>query len=364
MTALSAIAEDWRALAARAAEPNVFYEPAFALAGAPAFGVDAGAVLAWTAGGRLVGLFPLRLARRRYGVPFPVLTAWTHPFAPLGTPLVDRDFTLPAIAAFLDDIARRHAPAPPLLMPFFGEDGEVAMALEAALALRQSRQAAFDPHLRALLIPDAVRGREARQPIDRKKRKEYARQRRRLADKGTLAFDLATTPRAIELALPEFLALEASGWKGRAGSAAAQTPGLQNFVQAAVSGLAAEGKARIARLTLNGRAVASAIVLTSGAGAWFWKTAYDETHARASPGVLATLDVSEALKHDTGLAFVDSCATSDHPMIDHLWRDRRRLSDRLIALAPGVRFDLACRLETLRRNAIAAGKRMHTWLGR
>ena len=35
---LGAIAAEWRELAARALEPNVFYEPAFALAAAPVFG--------------------------------------------------------------------------------------------------------------------------------------------------------------------------------------------------------------------------------------------------------------------------------------------------------------------------------------
>ena len=35
IAALESIAEEWRELAARSLEPNVFYEPAFALAAAP-----------------------------------------------------------------------------------------------------------------------------------------------------------------------------------------------------------------------------------------------------------------------------------------------------------------------------------------
>jgi hypothetical protein len=38
VAALGPIAAEWRALAARALEPNVFYEPAFTLAAAPVFG--------------------------------------------------------------------------------------------------------------------------------------------------------------------------------------------------------------------------------------------------------------------------------------------------------------------------------------
>src|ERR1051325_1548782 len=74
--------EAWHALAARALEPNVFYEPAFAQAAAPVFGQDAGATLVWS-GHRLVGLFPGRIERRG---PLTRLAGWTHSFAPLGTP--------------------------------------------------------------------------------------------------------------------------------------------------------------------------------------------------------------------------------------------------------------------------------------
>lgn len=48
LTRLEPVAPQWRELAGRALEPNVFYEPAFALAAVPVFGADAGAVLIWS----------------------------------------------------------------------------------------------------------------------------------------------------------------------------------------------------------------------------------------------------------------------------------------------------------------------------
>src|ERR1043165_7861233 len=92
----------WRDLATRALEPNVFYDPAFALAAAPVFGAQAGAV-AGRRGGRLIGLFPAR-AERRYGV-MATLTGWTHPYAPLGVPLVDRTEADAAIGGRLAHVA-------------------------------------------------------------------------------------------------------------------------------------------------------------------------------------------------------------------------------------------------------------------
>ena len=34
------------------------------------------------------------------------------------------------------------------------------------------------------------------------------------------------------------------------------------------------------------------------------------------------------------IARVDSCATADHPMIDHIWRERLALADLLVRVGP------------------------------
>ena len=130
LAALTDIVEPWRALCERAAEPNVFYDPAFALAAAPIFGHGVEAILIWDAAERLVGFFPFSVAARRYGIRVPLILGWTHHFAPLGTPLVDRDFSCEAIAAFLARIARDDALPKLLLLPLLNESGPVAAALQ------------------------------------------------------------------------------------------------------------------------------------------------------------------------------------------------------------------------------------------
>ena len=160
-------------------------------------------------------------------------------------------------------------------------------------------------------------------------------------------------------ALGDFLTLEATGWKGRAGTAARDHAEIRTFMETAVGKLAGEGKAQLARLFLDTRAIAAIIVLRSGDTAWCWKIAYDESRARASPGVQLLLHVTKTLLDDPRVARADSCATPDHPMIDHVWRERLALADRLIRVGPGNRagFALACALETARRGAITAAKR-------
>jgi hypothetical protein len=117
---------------------------------------------------------------------------------------------------------------------------------------------------------------------------------------------------------------------------------------------------------LAGRAIAALIVLRSGDSAWCWKIAYDEQHARASPGVQLMLQATKALLAETGLARVDSCAAPDHPMIDHIWRERLPLADRLVQPGPygGAAFALTRALEDARTGAIAAAKRLRDLLQR
>lgn len=361
LAAIDAIVPAWRALAGRALEPNVFYEPAFARAAAPVFGEDVSAGLVWLHD-KLIGFLPGRI-ERRYGIPPTVLTGWTHPYAPLGTPLLDRDDGAVALAAWLDHLAR-DASLPNLwLLPFL-PDGPFARTLDAALAMRGGRSVSFSEHRRALLAPDD-RGTYLTHAVDAGKRKELRRQRRRLGDAGAVTDDLSTEPQAVTAALADFFTLEAGGWKGRAGTAAAQHEDLRRFVTDAVAELAAEGKARVDRLRVGDKTAASIVTLRSGTSAWTWKIAYDEAYARHSPGVQLMVDLTESLLADPAIARVDSCATPDHPMIDHLWRERLELSDRLITVRPAsLGFAVACRLESLRRFGFSAAKSLRDRLKR
>jgi CelD/BcsL family acetyltransferase involved in cellulose biosynthesis len=355
LTALGDIVAEWRALAARTAESNVFYEPEFLLAAAPVLGAEAGALLVRSATGRLAGLFPARIERWRNLVP--ALVGWTHPFAPLGTPLVDRDDAEGIIAAWLDHLGRERSLPATLLLPLTAADGAFARALDAVLNQTGRASAAFGRHQRAMLAPGAHRADYIEHAVSAGRRKELRRQRRRLEDIAPVTFATATSPQDIEAALKDFLVLEASGWKGAAGTAIVDSPKVRDFVERAVRALAAEGRARVDRLYLNGTAIAAVITLSSGDTAWCWKIAYSEGVSRASPGVQVALDLTASVLAQPSPAQVDSCATADHPMIDHIWRERLALHDRLIALRPSaVPFTFVCGIEGLRRLAISFAK--------
>jgi CelD/BcsL family acetyltransferase involved in cellulose biosynthesis len=358
LSELEPIADEWRELAARTLEPNVFYEPAFALEAAKIFGGDAGALLVWsgTSPRKLLGLFPGRVEPRRYGLKLPVLVGWTHAYAPLGTPLVEREAAEPVIAAWLAHLADDPELPGLVLLPFLPTDGPFATALDAIVRRAQMPVADFNTYQRAQLVPDGDRLFYVERTVGQHKHKELRRYVRRLGDIGALLFTTATEPETVAGAIEDFFKLETRGWKGKAGTAASLHDDIRNFVTTAVAGLAAEGKVAINRIFIDGSAIAVTITLRSADTAWFWKIVYDEKFAQHSPGVVLTFAVTEDLVEDTTLVRTDSCAAADHPMIGHIWRGRLTLCDRLIAVRPLASFSAVRRLEMLRNAALAAAK--------
>ena len=356
---LKAIESQWRDLAACALEPNVFYEPGFALAAAPIFGADVGAVLVWseTRPRRLLGLFLARVSERRYGFKLPILVGWTHAYAPLGTPLVEREAAEPVIAAWLAQLAADPSLPDLLLLPLIAEDGPFAAALATILRRTRMPRADSGRHCRPLLAPPQDgRTQYIEHALSQHRHKELRRSGRRLADWGALLFTVASEPSDVAAALTDFFALEASGWKGKAGTAAAYDDDVRGFIATALGALAAAGQVAVNRLLLDGRAIAATITLFSGGSAWFWKTAYDERLARYAPGMLLAAALTEQLADDPAVARSDSVAAPGSSALDHLWRERLALCDRLVAVRPTAPLVRARRLERLRGIAVAAGK--------
>lgn len=246
------------------------------------------------------GFFPARIENHRYGVKLPVLVCWTHPYAPLGLPLIEHEGAEPIIAAWLAHIAADASLPGLLVLPFLPEDSAFAAALSAIMRRARMPFADFNHYRRALLEPNDGQQLDERlfyveQSIGQHQHKELRRHWRRLSDSGAVLFTAATEPAPIGTALEDFFALEAGGWKGRVGTAAAGHDDIHRFIRTAVESLAAEGKVAIERILVDGSPIAAAIVLRSGRHAWFWKIAYDESFARFSPGVMLSVVVTDDL---------------------------------------------------------------------
>jgi CelD/BcsL family acetyltransferase involved in cellulose biosynthesis len=158
------------------------------------------------------------------------------------------------------------------------------------------------------------------------KLKELRRLERRLSEQeGGIEFSALSPHDEIEPALDAFLEVERSGWKGREGSAIACRSADEAFFRQAAAGLHAAGALRLHWLKGRDRAIASKCNFVAGEGSYAFKIGFVEEYARFSPGVQLEVDNIRRFHAEPELAWMDSCADPDHPMIDHLWKDRRSI---------------------------------------
>lgn len=340
----------WADLSARSVEANAFYHPAWARAVARHVKGQVGmrALLAWDGPRkrRLIGLMLVAPAWNCLRLPIPVFVGW-YAYAPLTTPLLDRDRSDAAARALLT--GARESGAQAVLLPAMAQDGAVAAALRRAAEPFAVSPRVFNAHERARLdatqdIDDAIAA------LGAKKLKELRRQRNRLADGGEVEFRIAAPGAEAEAALERFLALEAAGWKGAAGTALAVKEGDVAFMKEALPAMVRDGAAQIVTLTSGDKVVAAGVLLRHARRAYFFKIAYDENFAKTSPGVQLTLDITRSLCADAAIDSVDSTAIANHPMIDHIWRDRQPIADLLLPTQAGAAgFKLLAALIDARR---------------
>jgi CelD/BcsL family acetyltransferase involved in cellulose biosynthesis len=343
------LAPAWRDLYARSLEPNIFLDPDFAR---PALtylrprGLKMVAV--FEAGQkRLLALAPIVPPK----VPFGLARAYVHKQAALGLPLLDKGSAAAALAKLVDAI--RALPGVPSALVFteIPRDGPTFKLLGELFATSQIH--VLHEYQRAALFPateNAVRH-------NAKARKNAGRLLRRLGEHGALSYRIERGPQ-VAAALTEFLALESSGWKGASKTALASAPERAAFVKAMAESFASEDKLRIESLDLDGKAVAMGLLIEDGAVGYFWKIAYDESYAAQSPGALFVRELTGRLSAQRTLRAIDSCATADHPMIDHIWPERIAILDVGISLANGPRGRIAIAAESLRRSLRKSAKRL------
>jgi CelD/BcsL family acetyltransferase involved in cellulose biosynthesis len=329
----TSILGDWRMLGTRPIEPNGYYLADWELAvNASAQGrTGASTLCAWSDAPQatLIGLTPVVSLWQAYKVPLPALVSG-HPYGTLCTPLLDRDSAEVAATRLLR--AARQAGAHALLLRDVALDGPVVQTITAALANDGLRPRLLQSYLRACLDATEDSDQLLREALGPKKLKELRRQRHRLAEHGAVDFDVARTPCQVAAALETFLKLEASGWKGRRGTALVQHAGDAAFIRRAAVALADNRQCEIVTLRAGNTAIAAGIVLRHQDRAFFFKLGVDERFSKFSPGVQLTIDLTRHLCADPAIASADSTAGADHPMINPIWRGRFAIGDVLLPL--------------------------------
>jgi CelD/BcsL family acetyltransferase involved in cellulose biosynthesis len=341
------IVEDWRALAKAAGEPNPFMEPMAALPALDYPGAEhVFAVVAWGADAngrrRLDGMLLLKRWRRSRLLPRAV-QSWNYRLRAYGEPLIragrERAFWA-AMLPHLDALGGFSV----LRLAQLREDSPSTVALrEVAADLGRPLFTTRRIERAALRGPRSAGAYLAALPT--KMLREQRRRRRRLEELGTVRFERLAAEADPASWIDELVSLEATGWKGREGVAAASEPHVEAFVRHVLREAHADGRLDMRRLRLDGRTISMLAHIESGRSAVSFKIAYDEAFARFSPGVLLQM---EALERGLALDWVDSCATPGHPMFDSLWTGRRRIVTLMVPMdRPAARA--ACALEQAAR---------------
>jgi CelD/BcsL family acetyltransferase involved in cellulose biosynthesis len=330
----SQIAE-WDRLAERASEPNPFFESWYLLPSLRHLDADV-SLLRFELGGQLAGLLPIRRPNRYYRYPFPHLANWLHPNAFCGAPLVAQGAEVPFWQALLRWADENAGAAMFLHLRDLPLGGALHAALEAVLATEDRQCEVVHQEARAMLASDLTAEAYWEASLSGKKRKELRRQANRLADEGTVALTRSTDAAGLEDWCQAFLRLEQAGWKGQAGSALASDPATSAVLCESLAGAARRGRLERLTLTLDDNPIAMLASFLTPPGAFSFKTAFDERFARFSPGVLLQ-QANLAILDRPEIAWTDSCAAADHPMIDHIWRERRSIGRLSIAIGGAAR---------------------------
>lgn len=321
--------ERWGELATRAVEPNPFFERDLVVPGAELLAGGVTVLVAIDESGDWAGAMPLRRGIRWREVPVPARSAWRHLYCFLGTPLVATGTERAVFESWLG--------AGPSRLPFLGidrmgTDGPVAEAMREAAVEAGTPVVTYESFTRATLDRD----REGESlGVNTKHRRELNRQWRRLSEH--LEGELEVVDRAgEEQAVEDFLRIEASGWKGREGTAFACDEDHAEYFRRICRSLAAEGRLELLTLGAGDRIVAMKCNIRAGAGVFAFKIGYDEDLGSYSPGIhLERFTIENLEKAPSDVRWVDTCADPDNRMSKRVWPDRRTIEAVAIP-APGL----------------------------
>jgi CelD/BcsL family acetyltransferase involved in cellulose biosynthesis len=314
--------EAWRELARHAEEPNPFFEPEMVEPAWRNLRPRRLALLVATDAAGWTGCVPVRpLAPRDL-----VLCGWRHPYSFVGTPLLRRGETRHAAQSLLDTLQRRQSLALALPLVRRGRVHEALLAAAGEAGLDLAWERASDRGAVRRVSGDG----EQRLPLTARRRSELRRSARRLGEAlgGPVeVHDQSDDPQAVS----RFMALEASGWKGRNGTALSSDPRHQAFFEEMAAAFAREGRMLIRALGVRGTVLAMNTQLAAGDELFGFKAAFDERYQRYGPGTQLMYDTVVSFQAGPARVLFDSCSDENSRLANDLFGDRVELSSLVLA---------------------------------
>jgi hypothetical protein len=358
----------WDELALHAWEPNVFFESWFMLPAIRAFGSRHRLLFVFVykhaskpGAETLAGFFPLYETHRYKGLPVRVLSLWHHPYSVFGAPLLRREFARECVGAFFDWACSGPHASSLIRLPITPGEGPFNQILVENCYTQRRAIFVNEAHARALFLPRADSAAYRAAALNNHHQGEMRRHERSLSRLGELEYRVLQQADDVPLWTNDFESLEASGWKGKQGTAFACNPPDQVFLRTILAEGFSRGQLLMLGLFLQGRPIALKCNLLAGDGSFAFKIAYDESLAKHSPGVLLELFNIDYLHRHREIRWMDSCAIPEHSMIDRLWLDRRVIHDVVVSTGRRPGDLVVAMLPTLRwlKGKLPFGRESH-----
>lgn len=341
---------EWQDLADRAAEPNPFMRPDFLLPIIAYLQPSDPRIVLIRKQGRLTGVIPVVKDKTGFGISGPRHAVYFHQYGPVGTPLVDRNHIDDTLSVLFSRRRKSDIPTgrglsgklPSGLLMHSDENGPVHQTLVRLANEKGLSPIKLDGFERACLDATQAPDHFRTHALVRKKRKDLSRLLRRMQEKGTVCTFAHRNAPEIAAAMERFIALEERSWKGKRETALGSEQQRTQLALDVVNDFALRNQMRIDEIIVAGSLVASLISFVDHDRLFTWKIAHDNEFARYSPGSQIILALSESLMADPSVALADSLATSNHPMINHLWRERLTIAKTYFPLRPQGPLMAAC----------------------
>ncbi|HEU0173515.1 MAG TPA: GNAT family N-acetyltransferase [Blastocatellia bacterium] len=345
LTELEGHVAAWEHLADAAIEPNVFYEPWMLMPALRAYGAEKRSLFALVQGPDparplgpplLYGFFPLELKDHCEGIsrklPLKTLCLWRKPeMIYLCAPLLRAGYGREALSAFFNWLDTGGHNCSLMEFGFVTGEGPFHHLLIDYLHENLKFSYVAESFTRAMFRPAADAEDYIRVALNRARRKEYRRQERRLAETGRLEYSTLDADSDVGAWIEEFIEFEATTWKGKGGRALAGNEADRKYFVEIAREAFRRGKLMMLALRFNGRLIAFKVNFLSGYGSFAFKISFDEEYARYSPGVLLELENIRLLHERPQIKWMDSCASPDRFMINHLWTDRRAIQTMVVS---------------------------------
>lgn len=273
------LAPEWDALADRTGAPP-FLRPGWITAWWHAFGRGTLDLITVRDDGRLAGVLPVVRA-------FGEVRSPTNWHTPLFGILAEKEAAARSIAETLFAGNPRH-----VSMSFL-DRGDAGLPALTGRALRGGYRILILTLMRSPYVSTDGSWEVYLRRLGRPRVKEVARSRRRLAEHGHVEFEVEEGFDGGRLGplLGEAFQVEASGWKGREGTAIDSRPQTRRFYQEIAAWAAERGWLRLSFLRVARRPVAFEYAIEQGDLHYPLKAGFNPAFARFGPGMILQYDV-------------------------------------------------------------------------